>query len=323
MSARRVVVLARAGSARERTEQAVKTAGAELAAVFDPVETTEADVRAVGADALLVVLDAATEAVLDRFDPLLADPGWDVIFDEADVAVRRDGWEAARWVRHLAAKLHGHEDVLPPPTAARSQAPDFEQEMQVLALRVAALPELPQARKTEQRAGAVVVIAGMGGPDAARQLLAGLPGDFPRPVVLYQALEVGHHEKLVRQMGRATALQPHLAEPGMLLQAGHLYVMPEGLDLVQEAQGLTFAAATGAPRFAGLPASDSAFLLLSGAAPAMVDVALGLHVKGALVYGQAPESCFDPAASHQLVARGGQTRSLAELSRELLQRWSA
>src|SRR5690606_28501649 len=45
---------------------------------------------------------------------LLSDPAVLVMFDEADVAARRDGWDAARWVRHLAAKLHGHGDVLPP-----------------------------------------------------------------------------------------------------------------------------------------------------------------------------------------------------------------
>src|SRR5690606_18463673 len=30
------------------------------------------------------------------------------------LAVQREGWEAARWARHLSAKLHGHDDVLPP-----------------------------------------------------------------------------------------------------------------------------------------------------------------------------------------------------------------
>jgi hypothetical protein len=37
-----------------------------------------------------------------------------VIFDEAELAARREGWDAARWVRHLSAKLHRHDDVLPP-----------------------------------------------------------------------------------------------------------------------------------------------------------------------------------------------------------------
>ena len=44
----------------------------------------------------------------------MGDPAIAVIFDEADLAARREGWDAARWVRHLAAKLHRHADVLPP-----------------------------------------------------------------------------------------------------------------------------------------------------------------------------------------------------------------
>ena len=45
---------------------------------------------------------------------MLHDPAVAVIFDEADLAARRQGWDAQRWARHLAAKLHGHRDVLPP-----------------------------------------------------------------------------------------------------------------------------------------------------------------------------------------------------------------
>src|SRR5690606_17755685 len=42
------------------------------------------------------------------------DPAIAVIFEEAELASQRTGWDAARWVRHLAAKLHHHDDVLPP-----------------------------------------------------------------------------------------------------------------------------------------------------------------------------------------------------------------
>lgn len=322
MSARRVVVLARAGSARERTEQAVRATGAELVASLDPVEATEEDVRARGAEALLVVLDAVTEAALERFDPLLTDPGLLVVFDEAELAGRREGWEAARWVRHLAAKLQGHDDVLPPPPAQKA-GPDFIDEMQALAAQVAALPPVPQAARAVRKTGAVVILAGIGGPDAARQLLAGLPGDFPRPLVLRQALDGGQYDKLARQMQRATPLQVELAQSQQHLQAGHVYVLPDGLDVVADADGPVFAAVEGAPTFAGLPAGDSALLLLSGAGLETVDLALAMRLGGALVYGQAPETCFDPSASHALIARGGDSRSLAEMARELVQCWPA
>jgi len=110
---KRVVLLTRPGSARERTEAAIVEAGADVAAVLDPGVATEADVRVAAPDALLVILDAATEHALQKFDGVLADPGLEVMFEEADVAAKREGWEAARWTRHLAAKLYGHDDVLP------------------------------------------------------------------------------------------------------------------------------------------------------------------------------------------------------------------
>ena len=64
---------------------------------------------------------------------MLGDRAIEVIFDEADLAARREGWDAARWVRHLAAKLHRHDDVLPPgrepdadplPRPGRPEAPE-------------------------------------------------------------------------------------------------------------------------------------------------------------------------------------------------------
>ena len=63
---------------------------------------------------VLVVLDPATEEAIDRFDSVLGDPSIEVIFEEAEHALHAEGWDAARWVRHLAAKLHRHADVLPP-----------------------------------------------------------------------------------------------------------------------------------------------------------------------------------------------------------------
>ena len=46
MSGRRVVLLARAGGARERTEAALKQADAELLATFDPATVEAVQIRA-------------------------------------------------------------------------------------------------------------------------------------------------------------------------------------------------------------------------------------------------------------------------------------
>ncbi len=164
MSGRRVVLLARAGGARERTEAALKQADAELLATFDPA-TVEADqIRAGDPEVLLVVLDPVVESLLDGFADLFGDPGLDVMFDDAEIAARREGWEEARWIRHLHAKLHGHDDVLP--RVGGREPPSTFVDMEHLSREVAAMPDLPQAGNggKGQVAGAVVIFAGVGGP---------------------------------------------------------------------------------------------------------------------------------------------------------------
>ena len=112
--AKRVALLARPGEARERLRVALHEAGADIVLEDDP---NTLDAEALGGSApqvVLVALEPAIEDSLERFDSVLHDPAVAVIFDEADLAARRQGWDAQRWARHLAAKLHGHRDVLPP-----------------------------------------------------------------------------------------------------------------------------------------------------------------------------------------------------------------
>ena len=335
MNARkRVVVLTRPGSARERTGAAIAEAGADVVAVLDPAVATEAEVRDAKPDAVLVILDPATEQALQKFDGVLGDPGLEIMFEDAEVAAKREGWEAARWARHLGAKLYGHGDVLPRAKGASpasdsnqrggNQDARFRQEMEALQRQVAAMPDVPRARVADAaKTGAVVIAAGVGGPDAVRQLLGGLPAGFPRPVLLRQRIEGGQYDKLVRQMQRATQLPVALAQPGDPLQAGTVHVLADGIDVQDAPVGLVFAAIDGQPSFAALVPGDSALLLLSGADPALVDRALALSLAGGLALGQSPDNCFDPAASNALVARGGAALGLAGLPLKLLQRWPA
>lgn len=110
----RVALLARAGKAADNLADAVRQAGAELLVTVDPAATDEAALRALDPQALLIALEPSIEAALDSFDDILVDPSIIVIFDEADVAAHRSGWDAQRWVRHLSAKLRRDSNVLPP-----------------------------------------------------------------------------------------------------------------------------------------------------------------------------------------------------------------
>lgn len=424
--ASRVALLARPGIACERLQAALRDAGAQVVLVADPAQADEATVRATGAQAVLIALEPTLDVALDRYDALLADPQITVIFDEADLAAQREGWDAARWSRHLAAKLGLQGDVLPPgadtdgladsadadevswdpparyqrleteldlssfavgeaatvvfdiprddlqraavagdavqgdavqddavqdypaqdsasrTTGVRFDDPDaafepdrpdhpavsdrFLQELEDLQAHAATL-DLPEpaakAYGSGTLAGAVVVLAGIGGPDAVRQLLAAIPAGFPRPILIQQRLDGGQHEKLVRQMQRATKLNVRLAVAGETAQPGHVYVLPTAMLPEPEDTELRFrdSGDGSLPAFIHLPPGDSAVVMLSGSDPAMVDAAMTHSWGGALVVGQSPEGCFDGIAASALLARGASSGAPAALARQLSMRW--
>lgn len=540
----RVLLLARAGEARQRLEAALADAGAELLRAVDPVDGDAADDIALRPAAVLVALEPAIEDALERYDALLSDPGVLVMFDEAEVAARRDGWDAARWVRHLAAKLNGHADVLPPgaesedaglpepgplpsrdfdpgsidigamagtaqdlsadvprsldfdmhaaddggsddwdgvmpeaadapgpqdsagpaafpglvaaedmdwsssggdelsladdaglaellataaghgeddnedregseqhahvagdvenrlslafddhdhaggrdasaapaagtdapepardplslgdglsladddaplatrdttggidldamesrlgglsladddePIAARPAASGPAMDLDALSARLDGLTLAdPESYGHGQLRGAVVVEAGIGGPDAVRQLLGGLGADFARAVLVRLQLDGGRYERLVQQMQRASVLPVQLAEPGQAAEAATVYFLPPGITVVEDRALLRFADAgdAGAIGYDALPAGDSALVFLSGADSDRVERALSMAGAGALVLAQAPESCYDAAAVTALVGRGAVSAEPGDLAQALIDRW--
>ncbi|MEO6137453.1 MAG: chemotaxis protein CheB [Luteimonas sp.] len=393
----RVALLAREGVACERLQVALREAGAELVLVSDPANSDVAGIRAAGAQAILIAMEPQVEDALDRYETLLADPQMTVIFEEAEIAAQREGWDAARWSRHLAAKLYRHDNVLPPGTeteetssgnsleplpaalpsdtafdfsnltlvdsalldipsgqAQRFDDPDasfdpgshapailepvepikrdtpvvsdrFQRELEDLHAHAATI-ELagPQSVQNTDSAdaGAVVVLAGIGGPDAVRQFLAAIPRGFTRSILIQQRLDGGNHEKLVRQMQRATTLPVRIAELGSAVESGHVYILPTGILPEPQDGGLRFNKADDAlPAFQYLSPANSAVLMLSGSDPAMVDAAMTQSWGGAFVAGQAPEGCFDDAAAAALVARGASSATPADLAKQLSQRW--
>lgn len=109
----RAVLLARPGEARDRLRTALEQAGIDVVLEADPLAAGPDEIAATGACNLVIAVDVEVEEALERFDPLLADPRYRILFEEAGVVNARDGWDVARWSRHLGAKLLGHGDVLP------------------------------------------------------------------------------------------------------------------------------------------------------------------------------------------------------------------
>ena len=407
---KRVALLARQGAAREQLRQALHVAGAEIVLEEDPNAVDTQALAGALPQVVLVALESAVEESLSHLEGVLHDPTITVIFDEAELAARREGWEAQRWARHLAAKLHGHADVLPPGRehddlhpqpglpvtpqqihagagiqayleeargialelprgglesgeadtfgglelslepeawqppaqplqeaqlhdgfgASLSEPPPLPHEIAAPAEPAAAAAssglalELESLHATGEAAGvrgAVLLFAGIGGPDAVRKVLAELPEDLPRPVLVQVRLDGGRYDNLVKQMERASSLPVQLAKGGEVAQAGHVYVLPNDVSISLVDSVVHFA--DGELVLDGLidslPPAESVVLLLSGSDPGHVDAALALAGRGGLALGQLPQGCYDPAASKALQAKGGIVATPDELATRLIE----
>ena len=429
----RIALLARPGAAHDRLRGVIEEAGGDCVFDGDPTEVEADALAATRPQLVLVALDPQVEDVLERFDALLFDPSVDVVYEEAELAAAREGWEVARWQRHLVAKLQRHRDVLPPGRepdddadeatpvagepnrepdgAAEAEAPEetdapavglfdpvlaegegadagstgapvesfdntdlpsfewsldpgpqdavaaedgpgqedspagddirmgdsdlvgpvvqpvddaaskgrFELDLELLESRISGLELVHDAPPGRSPLGGVLVFAGIGGPDAVRQLLGALPRGLPRPVLVHQQLDGARYDKLVAQMRRVSTLPVELGQPDHALAPGVVHVIPPGLGLEPGPDGYRFK--EGADLIGVLPAADSAVVLLSGSDPELVDGLMKQRLAGALVLGQVAEGCYDPAASQALGSRGGETDTPVNLATRIAARW--
>ncbi len=175
--------------------------------------------------------------------------------------------------------------------------------------------------------GAVLIVAGVGGPDPLRALLGQLQEDFPRPILIQQHLDAGNYDRLARQMERATRLKVKLATAGMVVEDNIVYVLPISLGLEEGSGGLAFVDLPQVRGFADvtsrLDPADSALLVLSGAPTDFIEEALRFKVAGAWVAAQAEHGCFDHAVPALVAARGAEIAEPLALAQKLNARWHA
>ena len=424
-----VALLARPGAARERLREALSHADVQLVLEDDPNGLEPQVLQAADPQFVVIALEAAIEDALERLEAVLSAPGLTLVFDEAELAARRDGWEAQRWGRHLAAKLHGHQQVLPPgaeeepslqlepghpaPAPAPQEEalqPHLEQALswadevpadglysppahlhepialeqalaalqpvvpepleppsppQALAEPVApaappisfdhtawslveesieapvpaeavasvavpqpsfdtdhlSLVDLDATAPAGARAASLLVLAGIGGPDALRRLLGALPASLSVPVLVHMRLDGGRYGNLVKQMSRVSPLPVQLAEAGQHAVPGEVHVLADDIGVRAASDGLHFQSDATGISLAALPAEHTALVLLSGADLAHVGPALDLAAAGAWVAGQVGEGCYDPAAATAVVAAGRVAGEPQELAQAIAARW--
>ncbi|CAN5189979.1 hypothetical protein BH11PSE14_BH11PSE14_20890 [soil metagenome] len=474
----RIALLGRAGKARDQLHRALGDAGASIVVEGDPADLDPAHVAGLSPTCYLVSLEPAIEQALDRFDELLAAPGVEVMFDDAETSAKLDGWDLNRWARHIASKLLGSDGLPPAPAGSPELAgpavsgddladsiavdaanpgngfdlgadmgldlddsldlgatglkfstddagigdmdlsgsgddlsdsidfgdgnaaagsldldiddltaqlesyvasgngaadngataggqPTFEIEsiesvavegavaakpdfdfsnlalapMEAAAAAVAApgtdymaradgmglsldpMPGESPAAAVAGGTGAVVVLAGMGGPDAVRQLLSSLPETLTVPVLLYQHLEVGKHERLVDQLAKISRLPVQLARDGASPEAGKVSLLPAAMTATVQGNALVFHPGALTQLIAALPPEDSMVIVLSGADPQLVPMILELGESGGIVLAQDPDVCFDAGAAETMQRQGASVYPALGLARQIAARW--
>lgn len=80
-------------------------------------------------------------------------------------------------------------------------------------------------------AKAVLVGASTGGPIVLQTLLAGLPKNFPLPVLMVQHMTPGFTQGFVEWLSNSSRFPVRTAVDGELLQSGKAYVAPDGFHL--------------------------------------------------------------------------------------------
>lgn len=103
-------------------------------------------------------------------------------------------------------------------------------------LRPTPLPSAHLAPATDrQRAPARIKLVGIGastgGPPVLQTILAGLPKDFPAPLLIVQHIAHGFLAGMAEWLNHTTGLQVHIASYGTRPLPGHVYLAPDDFHM--------------------------------------------------------------------------------------------
>lgn len=115
MSEKRVALFFDDAELGSHLRAALSEQGAQIAHEGPLSSFDEQQLRQAGVDVLVVNLDdAVDDATLDRIYGLIDTGNVPVVFNDAQASKGLDGWDRARWARHLVAKVLAHNAIDPP-----------------------------------------------------------------------------------------------------------------------------------------------------------------------------------------------------------------
>ncbi|MBB5207245.1 chemotaxis protein CheB [Chiayiivirga flava] len=110
-----VALLGRDDGARAQLRHSLEELGASVVFEGEAAGTAAGQLFERAPQVVIVNLADGSDDELDHLQPVFDAPQINVVFNEADVSSRLQGWDLARWARHLAAKVLGDRDLMPPP----------------------------------------------------------------------------------------------------------------------------------------------------------------------------------------------------------------
>ena len=96
---------------------------------------------------------------------------------------------------------------------------------------------LPGATGSERRVRLVAIGASTGGPVVLQTILAGLPREFPVPVLIVQHIAPGFLLGMVEWLCHTSRLPVHVAMHGQVPERGTVYLAPDGTHLEVDSRG--------------------------------------------------------------------------------------
>lgn len=78
----------------------------------------------------------------------------------------------------------------------------------------------------------VVIGSSTGGPNALQQVIPGIPGNLPAPVLIVQHMPPGFTNSLAKRLNETSQVEVCEAKEGDILQNGKVYVAPGGYHLI-------------------------------------------------------------------------------------------
>jgi len=185
-------------------------------------------------------------------------------------------------------------------------------------------PALPVV-EVPPASGEVVIIGigtSTGGPPVLQTILAGLPKNFPVPILIVQHIATGFLSGLAEWLNQTTGFQVHIGAYGVVPLPGHVYLAPDGFHLGLGAGGRILLTKE-EPENGLRPAVSYLFRSLAGVCgPAAVGVLLTgmgkdgaaelklMRDRGAITIAQDSESSVVHGMPGEAIALGGATHVL-------------